>query len=331
MSYKILYYFIIVILIVVILKTKEIFSQGSADKKLELTRLANQNPVIKLDGNKFRNLVLTNQKEYTVIALLTALDSRYGCSVCVDGAFEFKIVAKSYWDEFKADPNIFFVLLDVDSARDVFEQMRMKTVPHIVEFKRRMKNEAVQFDVRKYGFEAEHIAKWIRERVDVKINIYRQVDFKPIIGMVFVGVLFVVSSLLFRKSILNFLSRRIFGIFILGIIFVFTSGQMWNKIRHPPWFVGGRHSKSYIYGGSDMQLVAETLIIAAIYASFAAGMILLNAAPTFKIRRKFKILLAFTGLAIMAVFYSLMLSIFKKKHRGYPYNGLFEYMGWNVL
>ncbi|EPB76320.1 hypothetical protein ANCCEY_04577 [Ancylostoma ceylanicum] len=68
-----------------------------------------------------------------------------------------------------------------------------------------------------------------------------------------------------------------------GIAIVFLSGQMWNHIRRPPFVTRDRTRETiYVYNSPEFQLVAETYIVAALYAAITFGFILLNEAATLR-------------------------------------------------
>ncbi len=99
---------------------------------------------------------------------------------------------------------------------------------------------------------------------------------------------------------------------------------MWNHIRGPP-FVQKTQSGgvAYIHGSSQGQFVVETYLVMVLYAAIVAGMIMLTEAAEQKggdVGKKN--LFAIVGLALLAFFFSLILSIFRSKAGGYPYSFL---------
>lgn len=278
-----------------------------------------------MSGSSFKKLVLKKPKNYTVVAMLTALGEQYQCDFCQACYKQFELLAKSYQRaNYYENPNLFFVLLDVDKARDVFQSMKIQTVPHIFEFPNDKTYPAGAYDIRRNSFEAESIAEWIQKRLRIpKIKVVRPVDYvtPAVIGAAALAVL--VLSARFKSHLLLFFGHNFWAVIVLAIIFTFTSGQMWNKIQSPPMVYKMHGETTYIFRGSDMQLYSETFIVAGIYACFSVGMILMNFAVEAKLRRRYKILLSFSGLVAVVVFYSLILSIFRSKNGGYPYRCLF--------
>ncbi|EYB97742.1 hypothetical protein Y032_0137g1995 [Ancylostoma ceylanicum] len=137
-----------------------------------------------------------------------------------------------------------------------------------------------------------------------------------------------------KKAKQGFLNGRISCAFICtGIAIVFLSGQMWNHIRRPPFVTRDRTRETiYVYNSPEFQLVAETYIVAALYAAITFGFILLNEAATLRHgaegRKKldsrpfFSItnnLLSYIGIACVAIFSWVLHSVFQNKVRGTYY------------
>lgn len=84
------------------------------------------------------------------------------------------------------------------------------------------------------------------------------------------------------------------------------------------------------------QLVSETYIVGLMYALITAGFIIMNDAASSEEgkqaeKKKNKALLGISGnalvwagLGMVVIFFSLLLSIFRSKYRGYPYSFLFS-------
>jgi hypothetical protein len=53
---------------------------------------------------------------------------------------------------------------------------------------------------------------------------------------------------------------------------------MWNHIRGPPFVMTNPNTKetSFVHGSAQFQLVAETYLVAVLYAAVTAGFILMN-------------------------------------------------------
>merc|ERR1719318_402741 len=120
-------------------------------------------------------------------------------------------------------------------------------------------------------------------------------------------------------------NKTAWSLIALFFVFAMISGQMWNHIRGPP-FVQKTQSGgvSYIHGSSQGQFVLETYFVMVIYGLIVCGMIMLTEAGDSKGDVGKRRILAVVGLALLAFFFSLILSIFRSKAGGYPYSFLIK-------
>uniref|UniRef100_A0A915DYN2 Uncharacterized protein n=1 Tax=Ditylenchus dipsaci TaxID=166011 RepID=A0A915DYN2_9BILA len=122
-------------------------------------------------------------------------------------------------------------------------------------------------------------------------------------------------------------------------------GQMWNRIRNPPFAMSDprTYQPRFVYAGSQYQLGAETYFVLFLYAAISSGIILINYAADIKknpakMRSKLcydlfyfalyeqKILFfeySLIGIGLVLVFFSLLMSVFRLKQRSYPFRLLF--------
>jgi len=178
-------------------------------------------------------------------------------------------------------------------------------------------------DIQRVGFSGEAIARWIYERTEMNIRVFRPPNYTGTMALL---ILFgLVGGLVYlRRNNLEFLFNKTTWC-MLAIFFVLSmvSGQMWNHIRGPP-FVHKSQSGgvAYIHGSSQAQFVLETYFVMGIYGLVVLGIILLCEAGDEKADPGLRRILAIAGLALTMFFYSLILSIFRSKAGGYPYSFL---------
>lgn len=117
-------------------------------------------------------------------------------------------------------------------------------------------------DIQRAGYMAESLAKWIQERTDVQIRVFRPPNYSGTIAILMLSSL-VGGFLYMRRNNLEFLfNKRMWGVLALTFCFAMISGQMWNHIRGPPLMHRGANGGiAYIHGSSQAQLVIETYIV----------------------------------------------------------------------
>lgn len=171
---------------------------GALHEKVEqLMELSAKRPVIKLNGNKFRDYVKAAPRNYSIVVMFTALQaSRYititttitsttttstsrSCAICKQASDEYQLVANSYrYSQFFSN-KLFFAMVDFDEGTDVFQAMKLNTAPVFMHFPAKGKSKkADNMDLQRVGFSAEAIAKWIGERTEMNIRVFRHEEIK---------------------------------------------------------------------------------------------------------------------------------------------------------
>jgi len=180
-------------------------------------------------------------------------------------------------------------------------------------------------DIQRVGYAAEVIARWVNERTDLQIRIFRPPNYSGTVALFLLFAL--IGGLLYlRRNNLDFLyNKTTWALIAMTFSFAMVSGQMWNHIRGPP-FLHKSHSGhvSYIHGSSQGQYIIETYLVIILNMAVVLGMILMCEAATSKGEIKKRRILTIVGLVLTTLFFSLILSIFKSKAHGYPYSFLLK-------
>nr|CAD7592208.1 unnamed protein product [Timema genevievae] len=298
----------------------------------QLTDMTMKKSIIRFNGNKFRDFVKATPRNYSVVVMFTAMAAQRQCAICRHAHDEFQIVANSFRYSQMYSNKLFFALVDFDEGPDVFQMLRLNTAPVFMHFPPKSKpKQSDTMDIQRVGFAAEAIAKWLGERTDVQIRVFRPPNYSGTAALITLFGL-VAGFLYLRRNNLDFLyNKNIWGIGAVFFCFVMVSGQMWNHIRGPP-FVHKTSSGgvAYIHGSSQGQFVLETYIVIVLNASIVLGMILMTEAASHKGDLKKRRILAIVGLVLVVTFFSLILSIFRSKAHGYPYRRLItsEHVSW---
>ncbi|VDN02714.1 unnamed protein product [Thelazia callipaeda] len=300
----------------------------SLDEKVKnLQEWMYRRPLINMNVDRWKTYVRSAPRNYSVIAMFTALSADVNCHVCKPAYDEFYIMANSYryaYPELKA---LYFAVVDYEESSQIFQQMNLNVAPVLFHFPAKSsKKKADQMDFERLGFDADSMAKFVFERTDIQIRVLRPPSYAALVVVLLLGML-VLGLLYMRRNNLEFLyNRTSWALVCLCIVFAFMSGQMWNHIRGPPFVITNPHTRetSFIHGSTQYQLLAETYLVAILYAAITAGFILMNDAVEGKGDPGRRRIMAFVGLGLVVVFFSLLLSIFRSKYQGYPYSFLFH-------
>lgn len=293
------------------------------EKVEQLTEWSLKKPVVRLNFEKFKHYVKSAPRNYSIVVMLTALSSHRECQICRPANEEFQIVAQSWRYSAQFSNKLFFAMVDFDEAPDVFKMLNTASAPQFILFGRKGKpKQSDFFDMSRVGFSAEQIAKWVNDRTEISIKVFRPPNYS---GLLLVLLLvFLIASLLYvKRNNLEFLyNKTTWSLIVISSILIFISGQMWNQIRGPPLVYRNPQTGQvgFFAGGHGYQFIAETYIIFALYGAIVVGMILLNEAPKFINDSNKKKVMAIGGLGMVTFFFSMILSIFRSKYQGYPYS-----------
>ncbi|XP_044875012.1 tumor suppressor candidate 3 isoform X3 [Mauremys mutica] len=267
-----------------------------AEKVEQLMEWSSRRSVIRMNGDKFRRFVKAPPRNYSVIVMFTALQPQRQCSVCRQANEEYQVLANSWRYSSAFSNKLFFTIVDYDEGADVFQQLNMNSAPTFMHFPPKGKpKRADTFDLQRIGFAAEQLAKWIADRTDVHIRVFRPPNYSGTIALALLVSL--VGGLLYlRRNNLEFI---------------------YNKTG---WAMA---ALSYIHGSSQAQFVAESHIILLLNAAITMGMVLLNEAATSKGDVGKRRIICLVGLGLVVFFFSFLLSIFRSKYHGYPYSFIF--------
>lgn len=220
-------------------------------------------PLLRFNGQKFREYVKNSPRNYSMIVMLTALAPGRQCQICRHAMDEYSIVAQSYFYSSDYSNKMFFAMVDFDEGSDVFQYLHLNTAPVFMHFPAKGKPKAADtMDIQRVGFSADAIAKFVAERTDIQIRVFRPPNYSGTLASLMFALL-VGSFLYVRRNNLEFLYKKTIWATVAVFFCLFMiSGQMWNHIRGPPLiFRGPNGGIAYIHGSSQAQLVVETYIV----------------------------------------------------------------------
>uniref|UniRef100_A0A8C5SHW9 Tumor suppressor candidate 3 n=1 Tax=Laticauda laticaudata TaxID=8630 RepID=A0A8C5SHW9_LATLA len=179
-----------------------------AEKVEQLIEWSSRRSVIRMNGDKFRRFVKAPPRNYSVIVMFTALQPQRQCSVCRQANEEYQVLANSWRYSSAFSNRLFFILVDYDEGADVFQQLNMNSAPTFMHFPPKGKpKRADTFDLQRIGFAAEQLAKWIADRMDVHIRVFRPPNYSGTIALALLVSL--VGGLLYlRRNNLEFIYNK---------------------------------------------------------------------------------------------------------------------------
>ncbi|KAI0024330.1 OST3/OST6 family protein [Xylariomycetidae sp. FL0641] len=288
-----------------------------------------QSSPLKLSDSSFRKLQ-SAPRDYSVAVLLTALDARFGCTLCTEFQPEWDILAKSWIKGDKdGESRLLLGTLDFADGRDTFMSLGLQTAPVLLLYEpttgphASSQPEPLRFDFTGGPQPAEQIHAWLARHLPDRPHppVYRPFNYMK--WIVTTVSLLGISGVVFKlwPWLLPVIqNRNVWSVATLMGILLFTSGQMFNQIRRVPYVAGDGHGGiSYFAPGFQNQFGLETQIVAFIYGvlSFATISLAIKAPRT----RDFKIqqLMVIGWGIVLVLMYSFLLSVFRVKNGGYPF------------
>ena len=187
--------------------------------------------------------------------MFTAMNAQRQCAICKQASEEYQMVANSFRYSQHFSSKLFFGMVDFDEGPDAFQVVNLNSAPVFMHFPAKGKPKKLDtMDIQRLGFGADAIAKWIQERTDVHIRVFRPPNYTGTLALLMLFVL--VGGLLYlRRNNLEFLyNKTAWGILALTFVFAMTSGQMWNHIRGPPFVQKAQSGGvAYIHGSSQVR------------------------------------------------------------------------------
>ncbi|CAF3728204.1 unnamed protein product [Adineta steineri] len=214
-----------------------------SDKIQQLTELSLKKAVIRLNAERFKHFVRTPPRNYSMIVMLTALSPQRQCPMCKQAHDEFQVVAESYRHSNAFSNRLFFGMVDFDEGAEVFQYLKLNSAPVFMHFPAKMKpKKGDQMDIGRTGLSAEQMAKWVKDRTEIQIQIYRVPDYSKF-AFVALSLIMIAGLIYVKRDSLGILYNNfVWGIFVIGVVCYFISGQTWNLINGPP-FVSNRKNE----------------------------------------------------------------------------------------
>ena len=297
------------------------------EKYGKLMEMSGRENVFSFNGNRFRKFARNSPRNYSMIVMFTALSTNRGCKICQQVSDEFYIVGDSFDREFRKSggdqpQKQFFVSIDFDTAPDVFSIMNLEQAPVIMHFPDKGKPQKIDtMDLASKGMSADAIAKFVDERTGTHIRIVRPTNKKGLGSLIVIFFVFA-TILYYRFDHLHFLyNTKMWGVLIVSFVVIMCSGQMYNSIRGVPVAEKTSSGVSFISSNPQFQYIAESYIVIILYGGIVIGMIMLTDVKkgTLSKRQTF----ATIGITLVALFFSVTVSVFRVKNPEYPFRFLF--------
>ncbi len=125
---------------------------------------------------------------------------------------EYQMVANSWRYSQQYSNKLFFAMVDFDEGPDVFQMMKFNSAPVFLHFPAKGKpKKADTMDIQRIGFGADAVAKWVQERTEVNIRVFRPPNYTGTLMMILMFAMVTIISykrLTFNPNIMTKISAR---------------------------------------------------------------------------------------------------------------------------
>lgn len=278
---------LLILLLITLIESKK--SSISTSSSLEVTKSNERlnilsdkiklyGPVLTLSESNFSRFIIDRPREYHAALLFTAEAKKYQCSICHSNRIYFNDVAKYYYqaNDFNKtiiSDRIAFFVVDVDSARSIFNDMNLESVPryYIVPPRTidspKLKISDFEANVRSGGADGSSVfIEEIKRLTGVHIKITW--DPKPfqaclIVLSVILGFVVSAAQVDLKEAIKWYRNQHLWTVVSLLCFGVGVSGSIFCIIRSAPLFGNGRSGGLRIFAGQGRdQFLIEGIIVA---------------------------------------------------------------------
>lgn len=262
---------------------------GGKERLAVIVNKVAQGGLVTLSDGNFSKFVVERPREYHAVLLFTATGAKYQCSVCVATKRIFSEAAAYYKEQYdfnttSAENRVAFFVLEVDSARNTFNDMGLETVPRLYALPP-TKHDSPKMRMGEYEIEVRSLMEGagaflgdVESRTGVKVKV--TVNPLPIMTALcliayFLALLAASAASEPQKAIFWFRNRWIWSVFSLLCFGVGVSGSIFCIIRGAPLYGGGRKGVRIFAGQGRDQYLVEGIIIALMTVGCGlAGMLL---------------------------------------------------------
>jgi len=289
----------------------------------ELTTLAAAgNGDIKIISERVYDLLTAPNRNWSASIHFTALDKKRRCAPCKEFDPAWKAVAQA-WSTVPAPQrnNHFFATLDFDNVQTVFQKLGLASAPiaHVYTAtegpRASARKEPIKYDM-SHGFDASPLAEQLSAHTPIPIPYRAPIDWARWGTFGSAALLFVVTIQFIAPVLKN---KWTWAVVTILTSLIMTAGYMFTRIRGAPYTSGG----SWIAAGYQNQYGQETQVVAAIYGLLAASFLMLTLVVPTQMSPTRQRIQVYLWTTVIILIFSILVSLFKVKNRGYPFKILF--------
>jgi len=276
---------------------------------------------IKLDTETF-DLLLSPMRTWSASVQLTAMDKSRGCSPCREFYSSWTAVARSWRQvpQEKRDQH-FFATLDFDfgDAAKIFQRLELVSAPVVLTYppaEGPRKPTSGGDSPHKYDFgtfEAGPLADALSKHTPITIPYKNPIDWSHYMTTA-TGILGLLLALKFISPVVQ--NRWVWAAATVVVSVVMISGYMFTRIRNVP-YTGA--DGNWIAAGHQNQFGQEVQVVSFIYGLLSFAFLMLIMIVPYQSSPQKQRMQVYLWSAVILIIYSVLVSLFRVKNRGYPF------------
>ncbi|KAH6918572.1 dolichyl-diphosphooligosaccharide-protein glycotransferase [Coprinopsis sp. MPI-PUGE-AT-0042] len=274
--------------------------------------------VINLNSQTFE-LLTSAKRTWSASIQFTAQNPKRGCKPCLEFDPSWNQVANAWTKVPTAQKDQhFFATLDFDGAPAIFQRLSIATAPVVFIFpptdgpRKAANPNPMKYDFSE-GFDAGPLAEQMSKFTPVPIPYSPPFNWKKW-GTLAAGAATFAVALRFIGPIVTSRWTWAFGCIVTSLIM--TSGYMFTKIRNSPFVA---RDGNWLAAGFSNQFGQEVFVIAFVYGLLAVSFLMLILVVPLQKSASRQRLQVYIWTGVIIIIYSVLVSIFKVKNKGYPY------------
>lgn len=307
------------------------FAAYTNDELRQLLASKGKRGVIELVDEDFEQY-LKGPRDYHLVLYMASDSPKLNCVLCREVRPAYTTVAESWSHDFPNglpddETDIYFLEADFVSSKELFQLMELESIPKIFHFPPTQASDSANSWIRNRNeyqfFAGEHavlIKQFVTGITGRNFDIYEPINYSKVFMNAAVTFALVMLLRKFSHYLVALLkSTFVWGSLSLVLVLVFISGYMFNQIRGTPFVREQGDRVEYFAPSSQMQYGLETQVISTLYGLLGLVFVLLITKISKIEHPKVQFFGAVLVSALIYVLFSLFMSLFSVKFRGYPY------------
>ncbi|KIJ69370.1 hypothetical protein HYDPIDRAFT_145351 [Hydnomerulius pinastri MD-312] len=295
--------------------------KSAHDELVELA--AANNGVIRLDERTY-DLLTSPKRTWSTAIQLTALNPQRRCTPCKEFDPSFNAVAKA-WSTAPQEhrDNHFFATAEFDESVKIFQRLQISSAPVVHVYPaaegpnaKNVANAPFKYDFSS-GFEAGPLAEQLSTHTPIPIPYKAPIDYSKLLQF---AALIPIVTLIFRFIRPALQNRWVWATGSILTSLVMTAGYMFTRIRGVP-YTGP--DGSWIAGGYQNQYGQEVQVVSLVYGILAGSFLMLTIVTPYQKSPARQRTQVYLWTAVNFVVFSILVSLFRVKNRGYPFKLMF--------